>query len=362
LAILDKLDPFVNFNLSRVSTLDSFFTYTQPINSKDRAITNTLYGLNTGGKNSASISKTVYGKVFFTRPQLNLTNNNLANVRSFYNMLGSNSNSAHGHVRRILDPRLSSAVGSNSIGKSALVDEENCFIPLLSNSLLSLSGWPDPIVPTYESKEGMRGQRWGIADGSMETYGSYDINATFNNVQDDTLLLLFDTWTKYMSLIYEGKMTKYMDFIAENEIDYQTRIYVLILDETLTHVKYIAATGASFPINMPLGGIFDVTADSTVYNDRTRTVPIRFKSFGAMYNEDILMYEFNQAVGIFSPGMRVLGTRDDKGTMEKVPKSLLQAVSNRAYPRINTANGELEWWIKKNSHTYRELVKIYSKG
>lgn len=358
MAVLEKLNPFVNFNLSRVSTLDNFFTYTQPINSKDRAISNTLYGLNTGGKNSASISKTVYGKVFFTRPQLNLTNVNLANVRSFYNMLSTNSNSAHGYVRRILDPRLS----TGPLGKSALVDEENCFIPLLSNSLLSLSGWPDPIVPTYESKEGMRGQRWGIADGSMELYGSYDINATFNNVQDDTLMLLLSTWTKYMTLIYEGKMSKYMDFIAENEIDYQTRIYVLILDETLTHVKYIATTGASFPINIPLGGVFDITANSTVYNDTIRTIPIRFKSFGAMYNEDILMYEFNQAVGIFNKDMLKLETNEDTNMMEKVPKSLLQAVSNRAYPRINTSNGELEWWIKKDSHTYKELVKIYSKG
>ena len=106
-----------------------------------------------------------------------------------------------------------------------MVDENNGFIPILTNLITKCDGWPDTVIPTFTTKEGMRREQWGMADGSIDIYESWDMNTSFRNIRDEPLILLFDTWLKYMTYVYEDLMSPYMDFIAENEIDYNTRIY-----------------------------------------------------------------------------------------------------------------------------------------
>lgn len=341
-----------------VTSLDDFFEKTQSIGSEAKALSNNLYGLNHQGiRGMVQENRDSSGLAFFTRPQLNLQSANVANIRHMYSLLSNNPNSIQTYVRNMLDPRL--ATNPKHSTRSTLVDNSLGFIPVLTNNITSMSGWPDIVTPTFSSKSGIRKEQYSQVDGSTDILDSFDIDCTFKNMKDEPIILLMETWTKYMSNVFEGTMSPYLDFITENEIDYNTRIYRLILDETNRYVKKIAATGASFPINVPTGKIFDYNV-GTKYSDQNKEINIRFKTVGAMYNDDILIQEFNQVSAIFNSDMRKLVARDPSHSLEKIPYKLLSLFNHRGYPYINAETMELEWYISRNSTTYKNIIKALS--
>jgi hypothetical protein len=345
-----------------------------PVSSISRAIGNNLYGLNlrqTG--NPVPRAKDAYGFTFFTRPQLNLSRLNISNYRGFYNLLNDNHNSYQTYTRLMLDPRLA----ANSDIKCPFVDIQNPFIPILTNNIVSLSGWPDLAVPSYTSPSGLYGQEHSFVDGITNHYEAFDLDVTFRNTKGNPLLYFFYIWVKYESLVFEGILNPYMDMIVENEIDYNTRIYRIVLDQQKRYVTYIGATGASFPINVPTGNLFDYNTD-TPYNTKNTEINIRFRSMGFLAFEDILKLEFNKTLAIFNKELaKVLEhdmddsisdaekARDDGSVVYrvsgckyvKVPYYIALSMDNdiysnpffsinyRAYPYINLVTSELEFWV-----------------
>ena len=341
--------------------LDRFSTLTQSVNSFDKANSNILYGLNmTQNKAIVNENRDKKGYVFFTRPQLNMQATNLRNVRQFYNLLTKDPNTIHRYIRCMLDPR---QMFSNNI-YSPIVDNTNPFIPILTNTIKTVSGWPDITMPTFTSAEGLRKEQMSMGDGTTDIYEAFDIDCTFRNTRDEPLMLLFQTWVMYIGLVFEGVLMPYFDMIVENEIDYNTRIYRLIMDESNTIVKKIAAVGASFPVNVPTGKFYDYN-DDEIYNMANKEVNIRFKCNGAMYEDPILIKEFNMTNCIFNSEVRILIDMNFKEgsahSLVKIPNDLLYAFNYRATPIINTNTFELEWWISKYSKTYQKVMKIYEK-
>lgn len=345
-----------------IDSLDKFIGKTQPIGSIDKAIGNNLWGINHRRvKGVLPENKDEQGYVFFTRPQLNLTSNNLRAYRKFYSLLTNKSDSIHRYVRCLLDPRLKveKNLGTN------LLDNDMAFMPILTNTVKSISGWPDVVNASFTSKPGVRKEQFSMVDGTVDIYEAFDIDVTFSNLREEPLSLIFDTWLHYMSTVFEGTLTPYLDFIKENEIDYNTRIYRIILTENKKYVKKIACTGASYPINVPTGKFFDFT-DERPYSDQTKDMSIRFKSMGAIYNDDIVIKWFNDSVGVFNRQMRLLNESAENklksgktftpetannglatGDLEKIPDRLLQNLNYRGYPRINPMTMEFEWWASK---------------
>lgn len=344
-----------------------------PVGSMTKAIGNTLYGINfrqTG--NPIPRAKDLYGFTFFTRPQLNLTRINVTNYRGFYNLLTDNALSYQTYTRLMLDPRL------QHVGKliCPFVDKNSAFIPILTNNVQSLSGWPDLVAPTYTSDAGQFGEEHSIVDGVTNHFESYDLDVIFRNTRGNPLLYFFFIWIKYQTLVFEGILNPYIDMVTENEIDYNTRIYRLITDQQKRYVTYIGATGASFPINVPTGTLFDFNID-TPFNTRNTEINIRFRSMGFIAFEDILKLEFNKTGAIFNADLRKilefdladnsdeLKARADSTKVYRVPKSNLVKlphflattmdssvfsnnffnINYRAYPYINFVTNELEWWV-----------------
>ena len=356
-----------------------------PIGSVTKAISNNLYGVNfrqTGG--AVPKSKDGNGFTLFTRPQLNLSDINLTNYRGFYNLLTDNAASYQRYTRMMLDPRLE----VNDRLKSPLVDNLSAFIPILTNNIVSVSGWPDLSVPTYTSPSGLYGQEHSFVDGVTNHYEAFDIDVTFRNTKGNPLIYLFYIWIKYESLVFEGILSPYLDMIIENEIDYNTRIYRIVLDQQKRYVTFIAATGASFPVNVPTGNIFDYNID-TPFNTKNSEINIRFRSLGFTAFEDIVKLEFNKTSAIFNADMAAIlrydgndaipdssKTRDDGTVVYRIPNcayvkipyllastldnsgggSNFYNVNHRAYPYINLITNELEWWIDE-----RRFAKSTSK-
>ena len=347
-----------------------------PVGSVSKAIGNNMYGINfrqTG--NPVPRAKDMYGFTFFTRPQLNLSRLNITNYRGFYNLLTDNNISYQAFTRLMLDPRLGNTGGL----KCPFIDNKNPFISILTNNVVSLSGWPDLTVPVHTSEAGQYGEEHSFVDGVTNHFEAFDLDVTFKNTKGNPLLYFFYIWIKYSSLVFEGILNPYIDMITENEIDYNTRIYRLVLDQQKRYVTYIAATGASFPVNVPTGNLFDYNVD-TPMNTRNSEINIRFRSLGFTAFEDILKLEFNKTLAIFNSDLRKVLNSDlsnasddfkarDDGTVVyriqgckyvKIPHYLAMSidtsifsnnffsVNHRAYPYINLITNELEWWVDES--------------
>lgn len=249
---------------------------------------------------------------------------------------------------------------NTSYSPCPLVDDKMAFIPILTNTIKEMSGWPDYTIGTFTSKEGLMREQWSIVDSFMDIYSSFDIDCTFRNIKDEPLIIMFETWLRYMANVFEGMMSPYMDMIIENEIDYNTRIYRLVLDESKTFVKKIAACGAAFPVNVPNSRFFDFN-DSAKYNDSAKDINIRFKAMGAIYNDDILVQEFNQTTAVFNAELRGFIRNGDKlpNNYVEIPYNLIHLFNYRGYPLIDKNTLQLKWYINTDSDVYTELYNYY---
>ena len=335
------------------------------IGSIDSAIGNSIYGINhrqTPGV--VPINRDFYGLAFFTKPELNMTKGNLRMLRKFIPLLTGDANSIQRIIRCSLDPRIFSAPEYIT---TPFVDTQQAFIPMLTNNLISMSGWPDMIAPTMTSQEGLYKEAWSMVDGITDIYSTYDIQANFRNIDGDPISALFAAWVMYASAVYVGDMVPYPIKIIQNEIDYQTRIYRLILDSNKMYVRKIAACGASFPLSVPMGSYFNFESDRPVNNSNDQ-ISIPFRCIGAIYNDDILIDEFNKVVGMHNYGMREsdfsTSKNSDGSTITanrshtKITMDKLALFNNRGYPRINPNTYELEWWVPNND--YANVMSIAS--
>ena len=332
---------------------------TSILGSSDKLIANNLYGVNhLQTKDPIPMNKDMSGFVFIVRPQLNMQTANLRNLRGFSPLLTDNELSLPRFIRCTLDPMLmdgTSLYGDAAL-KCPLVNNKFPFIPVLTNNALSMSGFPDKITQLFTSKPGLYGEQYSMVDSQNNIYGSLDLDITFRNTKGDPIIAMMQVWNDYQTAVFEGKLVPYPDFIIENEIDYSSRIYRLVLDEHRNKVTKIAATGISYPVTVPYGSFFDFNVD-TPLSTSTKDFSVRFSSIGVMYNDPILIHEFNQVVGIFNPEMREDSRQNN---MTYVPKRFRHFFKNRGYPWINYDNHNLEWWVEKGVYERvmnRPLVK-----
>lgn len=307
---------------------------------RSHAISNAFYGLNITGRNGPiPVNTENHGFTFFTRPALNLSYDNLIVDRVMSNLLVEEPHSVQRMIRSLLDPQLG-VDGLLSPG----IDPLNPFIPLLSNNLISLSGWPDFTLNTHTSQPGLYREAYSYVDDVPYNFETFDLQANFRNLAGDPISFMLLMWGWYMGLVYEGRIMPYPDMVMYNEIDYNTRIYRLIMDKSRRYVTRIGATGASFPMTAPIGNIFNFEGDGSespfpTANDQ---ITVNFRCMGFTYYDNILVHEFNRVNEIFNEAM----------TDENRPRymTLLHPAEREyfnysAYPRINPLNMELEWWV-----------------
>ena len=344
-------------SFERIETYDDFLRFFAPPGFHSRAHTVNMRGLSTTNTVKLDTSNDATGRVFMTRPMLALTDMNLNNAPGELDGLITNAESPHKAIRRLLDPRIHLTAGD-----SALVDNGCAFIPILSNNILTVSGFPDTVLPTFTSKSDVRGGEWGLADGTYEINGKLEIDITWQNTKGDVIPLLVETWIKYISKQYEGMCRPYIDLIANNEMDYWTRIYRLVLDPTQKYVRKIAATGGSFPISVPNGKIFDYSADKAI--SKQNEVSVRWFSIGMMYNDPRLYAEFNATGALFNSQIRAK-LRGQSHSLEKLPDNphIRQLFDGYVYPLINTnSNFELEWYVDTKTQLYQDIIKTFKRG
>jgi hypothetical protein len=283
------------------------------------------------------------GLTLFTRPQLNLTYNNVLADRQLLPLLAEEPGSMYRAIRSMLDPKLGLS--------SRLFDQKQAFMTILTNTLVNVSGFPDLTINAYTAPEGMRKESYSIVDDVAEINNTFDITASFANIEGDPITALFHYWSRYMGNVYSGLMVPYPDKVIENEIDYQCRVWRLVLDKSKRFVKKIGCANVAFPMSSPLGNAFNF-ANETPYSDANDQISIPFRCVGAEYQDPILYNEFNLTVAAFNPGMY---DENRINTYQKLKPSEIDAFNFNGYPRIDPVTLELEWYV-----SMEDYVEVFS--
>jgi hypothetical protein len=216
-------------------------------------------------------------------------------------------------------------------------------------------------VDTYTSRAGVQKEEFSMVDSTAKMYQAFDLSCNFRNIVGDPIGYMFHVWTQYASLVRTGTFDPHPEMILENEIDYNTRIYRLILDPSRTYVLRIGACGAAFPTTNSIGSTFNYATDKP-FNRDTDQLSITFRAMGAMYYDPLLIRQFNRTVMMFNPAMFTTagndrGSSDDpngdelrKSTMVKLNAVEKPMFNYQGYPRINPYTSELEWWVPKSDY------------
>lgn len=331
-------------------TLDRILASTNAGSGK-AAISNTLRGINADSKTTILDMDTDNALVLFTRPMLNLINSNIRNIPKLYNLMHS-KDGLHRYIRMLLDPNLKLGKLGNSIN-SKLIDNENPFMPVFTNLLTSLSGWPDEVTGSYTSKEGIRKEKYIFVDGASETNRDFTLDATFRNTRLEPVKEIVRNWYMYETLVAEGKLQPYYGRMVNREIDYSTRIYVLVLNSTRRKVIKIAAIGGGYPLNNAIGKDFEYNRDNI--NRFNKETTVRFLCVGAMYNDPYLIHAFNQTVATTCSGIRKWIKGGHLEGYVYLTQSELEIFNFYAIPIIDYDTLELKWIVK--AETYDKIMK-----
>ena len=287
------------------------------------------------------------GITFFTRPDLNLSYDNITVSRRLAVMGTKNLNSLPGYIRCILDPASNSGLFPKGHGvglnrsKSALVDSKSAFVGVLTNNLTSLSGWPDNTIDSFTSEAGLGHEVWNQVDNYTASHGTFDLTAEFREFEGGLITTLIRTWMEYMSRVADGSMLPYPWSIEEKVLDYYTRIYRFVLDPTRTFVKHVIST-IGYPTAVPDAAKYNFNSESpTAPSD---SVGIPFKCLTCEVDDPITLLEFNSVVATFNPAMKD-GTRES--SMVKIPQAQALRYNFEGYPYIDLVTHELQWWMLK---------------
>lgn len=306
------------------------------------------------------LHKETQGLILFTKPELNLAYDNIAQVRQLSHLLTQDPNSAMNAVKLALDPitqrgrptsgQMYGGVAGNRIN-SKLTDPNNPYMTLLSNCCISMSPPPDLGVNVYTSPEGVFKEQWIMNDSIAENNGYYDLTCTFANIKGNAVVMTFLTWVLYMGLLRMGDVKPHHHNRVRDRMDYNTRIERLKLDDTGRYVESWFHTGASLPKSISIGAPFGLNRLQPMEYEN-KEVTVQFASVGAIYNDPIQLWEFNERMLRWNPNLKE-GSR--KSMFYKVPPQDQALTNMHGYPLINLATRELEWWVNKEE--YAKITK-----
>ncbi|UKZ10893.1 virion structural protein [Vibrio phage C-ZP2022] len=321
----------------------------------DSAIFNMFYGpSHTGSADLVQINQDVLGYVFITKPNCNMSKGNIAKVRKLYNLADEDPNSLSCAIKCSMSTKHYWDVQRDGIRSNA-VNDDYAFIPFLSTSLESLSGWPDEAMEFFESEEGWAKEVYGWADGRPESFSTFDLQFTFNSKEGDPHGAFFTAMHQYMGHVGIGTINPLGVSEIEFEIDYAQNVYVILMDRTKKFVHKIACLNmGGFWMGTNNGAQFNVEKGPSVQlGSRQISVPMR--CFGFLYNDPAIVDRFNKTVGNFKFDMFKIHT-DEEHKLVKIP-SMHKAYyfNNRGYPFINPNTSELEWWIEQD--VYDAILK-----
>lgn len=290
------------------------------------------------------------GFTFITRPKLNLTTSSIRQDRILA-MLDelSDVNSIAFAVRALLDTNLTKKYTINDLNTSMLYDDLNPFIPILTNRLLTLNGWPDPTIDVETTEGGFFSESITYPKGFDQLTRNYDLSCTFADVQGSVVTMIFTMWIRFISLMTRGIVMPYMEDIEARRMCFTSSVYRFVMDPSNKYIiKWAKATGC-FPRSVPLGAFFNYDAHTSNIDISTNlSVPMTVAG-KVEYYDPIILREFNILVERRCASIK---------NYRKVPDGNTRMLLNyRCLPYINLDNNELMWMYNPNDSKLQPLMQ-----
>jgi len=351
-------------NLDNMVNIDELMEQISPVFHSAQASTYAALGFNINDSMSYMHSPILKrpGATFMTRPNLNLTDENLALDDSgvFQQLLDKSKLSVEAMVRATLDPDLHKLrTGDDAI--TELIDRENPFITVFYNTLEEMSGFPDEVTAVSTSEAGIMGETRSYIDGIPDIYSSYDTDATVKNINGMLTFWIVYYWSKYIKNVKVlGTMMPYTKNMITNEEDYTTRIYRFVLSSDYKTVEYMYHSGASKILNLSIGKFFNYNRED-MYSQEFNDFTLRFSNDGAVYMTPKIIRTFNEHLVQANVGMAKMIEGGDDSLVQKLKPLEYTLFKFGTYPYIHPVTRELEWWVYKDFYE-KQKIKITTKG
>jgi len=222
--------------------------------------------------------------------------------------------------------------------RSEHVDDRNPFVSLLSNTLMTLTGFPDSSLDTFTSEEGYAKEAMTWADGRTQHFGPVDLTAEFRNVKGDPVTTFYIAYLEYMSRVQTDHISPHAFMMTHKYIDYMMAIYRLVMDESDRFVQKIGVVPAAFPTATPDAAAFNVNREKA-FTDANATVSIPFRGNGFISNDPIVAWAFNQSVYGCWPGIKSACT-----PLVGENFKYRGVLDGKCLPLIDEETYELVWW------------------
>lgn len=263
------------------------------------------------------------GLTFISRPKLNLATSSLRQDRILQTLDTMNDKSLQFMIRCLLDTRFCSRADVAPLAKnSAFFDFENPFITPLTNCLVDMSGWPDPVLDTETTEGGFHSENLTFAKGHDNLSGSYDLTLTFRDIQGGVILALLYTWVRWMGLVTRGNVVPYAEDIDARRLCYTCSIYRFVLDPSKRFItKWAKATGC-FPKSVPLGAAFNINSGE-FFVSSTAQYSVPFQANKIEYMDPIIFRDFNRLMKRYCKTItdsdRIIATNDARFNFRGLP-------------------------------------------
>lgn len=264
---------------------------------------NSLRGLRIFGKGPAMmpLADNTIGLSLVTRPQLNLTDDNISRSEKLVSLFGAGQYSMSGYIRGVLDERWASANPNVSLNNKLP------FITCLTEYLKTSNGFGDLQIQIDTSEPGVRNQVYQRVASKLEDNSAYTINQSYYNPKPSVIQGLFQIWEDYISEVTSGdrQVTPRDIYLLGNRIDYDCRIYHLIMNKDSEYLEHIFATVQSIPVTYPAGSIsaIDNTANS-LRGEGQDDFTVQFASVGMRFDEWGLIQSFNEHSFLYNPRLQ----------------------------------------------------------
>lgn len=319
----------------------------------------------TGGLPRLPANTDERGYIFFTRPDMNLSYDNVIQTRRMAALSNTDPLSMGNLLRCMMDP-IHKDKGGSVNDRSTIFNDKQAFMTILTNTCMTFSGMPDFSVERFTSQSGWSREQVTFTDSLPYMREAWNASATFMNMEGDPLTSLFLIWTEYQTRLVEGVMTPYPHNKYENRIDYMTGIYRFTLDNSGRYVKHVCRT-IGFPVVAPISAVFEYDVSKPT-NDTNSVISQDFACMGLEVDDPILIWEFNDVVREFNkvmtPANRAEARKFAAGESEK-PGKLHQLLgdeitkfSGYAYPAVED-DMEFCWYMEQEE--YKLTMEILEK-
>lgn len=280
------------------------------------------------------------GLAWVTRPLLNLSDENVIKHPQLLPLYQPPQNSIQAYIKGLLDPVWGRA------NSPSLLDPYSAWITPITNLLKVSAGFPDISLNMGKSSPGFRKEVYQFVDGILKHNGDFDMRQTYHNAKPNFLPYMFETWLHYIEGVTLGDegMEPYYMAMDQNYIDYDCRIYHMILNKNMRNIEGMFCNAGCVPTTFPSGAFstIDRTQD-TLRGQGQDEFEINFSSVGFRFGNMRLPDMFNRTTIFFNPSMH---PSQRGGRYRKLAFEEYYNLSYRkgVYPWININTMELEFW------------------